>query len=53
MDIGGHHVTQVNSAYTVCPVAETFGDYISKFSQIWKIAKWIIQIDKFIYDKIN
>ena len=45
------------------PVAETFGDYISKFSQfgdyiskfgqIWKIAKWIIQIGKFIYDKIN
>ena len=47
---------------TVCPVAETFGDYISKFSQfgdynskfgqIWKIAKWIIQIGKFIYEKI-
>ena len=45
------------------PVPETFGDYISKFSQlgdyiskfgqIWKIAKWIIQIGKFIYDKIN
>ena len=30
-----------------------FGDYISKFSQIWKIAKWIIQIGKYIYDKIN
>ena len=30
-----------------------FGDYISKFGQIWKIAKWIIQIGKFIYDKIN
>ena len=46
-----------------CPVAETcgdyiskfsqFGDYISKFGQIWKIARWIIQIGKFIYDKIN
>ena len=44
-------------------VAETFGDYISKFSQfgdyiskfgqIWKIAKWIVQIGKFVYDKIN
>ena len=48
---------------TLTPVAETFGDYISKFSQfgdyiskfgqIWKIAKCMIQIDKFIYDKIN
>ena len=38
-----------NFYHTVCPVAETFGDYISKFSQfgdyiskfgqIWKIAK--------------
>ena len=45
------------------PVPETFGDYMSKFSQfgdyiskfgqIWKTAKSIIQIGKFIYDKIN